>query len=228
MVSGERRDWVVKFRVIDRKFLHCVARVWWSCVARLPSGSKENAITRALVDNLARDATARSLFWCEYQFVPFAYLDDGQVIEKGRIDMAMIVDHDREHYLAYECKRLNVKRRNGTRRSLAREYVNKKGVMRFVTKQYSENLPTGCMIGYVMDGDLNFACSRIRAAMERNRAKLGLQGHLRPQDSIGQFQRFATDHVSGDRSIEILHALLPFVNRSTAPADPPQTASMHR
>ena len=84
--------------------------------------------------------------------------------------------------------------------------------MRFVTEQYSEDLPTGCMIGYVMDGDLDFARERIRAAMKKSRVVLGLQGDLRAQDSIGQFKRFATEHVSGDRSIEILHALLPFVN----------------
>ena len=211
MVSGERRSWVERFRVTDRKFLHCVARIWWICVARLPSGSNEDAITAALVDSLTRDAAARSLFWCEYQFVPFAHTDDGRVVEKGRVDMAIILNHNRQYYLAYECKRLNVGRRDGTRRSLAREYVYK-GVMRFVTEQYSEDLPTGCMIGYVMDGDLVFARARIRAAMTKSGAVLGLQGDLRAQDSIGQFKRFATDHVSGDRSIEILHALLPFVN----------------
>ena len=227
MVSGERRGWVVKFRVTDRKFLRCVARVWWVCVARLPSGSNEDAITAALVDSLARDATARSLFWCEYQFVPFTHTDDGQVAEKGRIDMAMIVDHDRKHYLAYECKRLNVTRQDGTRRALAREYVDE-GVMRYITEQYAEDLPTGCMIGYVMDGNLDFARARIRAAMTESRAVLGLQGNLRAQDPIGQFQCFATDHVSGDRSIEILHALLPFVNGPAAPANPPQTASTHQ
>ena len=166
--------------------------------------------------SLSRDATARRLFFCEYQFVPLAYTDVGRVVEKGRIDMVMIVDHDREHYLAYECKRLNVMRQDGARRSLAGEYVNKKGVMRFVTAQYAENLPTGCMFGYVMDGDLDFARARIRAAMTKSRAVLGLQDDLRAQDPIGQFKRFATVHVSGGRSIEILHALAPFVN---GPAD---------
>ena len=129
--------------------------------------------------------------------------------------MAMIMGHDGENYLAYECKRLNVMHRDGARRSLAGEYVNKKGIMRFVTEQYAENLPTGCMFGYVMDGDLNFARARIRAAMTKNRAVLGLQGDLRTQAPIGQFKRFATDHVSGDKSIEILHALLPFVSGPT-------------
>ncbi len=211
VVLGDRGRWAAQFRAWDELFLGCMMRVWWSCVARLPSGSHEDAITRVLVDSLARDPMARHLFWCEYQFVPFAYAGDGQVVGKGWIDMAMIVDHDRENYLAYECKRLNVMHRDGARRSLAGEYVDN-GVMRYITEQYAENLPTGCMIGYVMDGDLDFARVRIRATMTASRAVLGLQGDLRAQAPIGQFKRFATDHVSEGRSIEILHALLPFLN----------------
>lgn len=208
MVSGERRNWAVKFRVIDRKFLRFVARVWQQSIAHLSPSSYENEITKALVDDLSRDAEARSAFFYAYQFYTTVTL---------HVDMAVIVHNDRSMYLAYECKRLNVIRKGGARRSLAGEYVNE-GVRRFVTEQYAEDLPTGCMIGYVMDGDLDFACSRVRAAMASNRAVLGLQGDLRAQDSIGQFKRFVTDHVSGDRSIEILHALLPFVN-DTASAD---------
>ena len=206
----------MKLPDLDRKFLCCAARVWWSCIAPLPSDSHENAITRALVRGLVRDPVARRLFLCIYQFVPLACTDDGRVVEKGQIDMAMIVDQDQEHYLAYECKRLNVTRRDGTRRALAQEYVDK-GVMRYVTEQYAEDLPTGCMMGYVMDGDMSFARARIRVAMTGSRAVLGLQGDLRAQDPIGRFQRFATDHVSGGRSIEILHALLPFVNDPDGP-----------
>ena len=227
VVLGDRGRWAAQFRAWDERFLNCVMRVWWSCVARSPNDSHEDAITRVLVDSLARDSMARRLFWCEYQFVPFAYAGDGQVVGKGWIDMAMIVDHDRESYLAYECKRLNVMRQDGTRRALAREYVDE-GVMRYITEQYAENLPTGCMFGYVMDGDLDFARVRIRAAMTKSRAVLGLQDDLRAQDPIGQLKRFATVHVSGGRSIEILHALLPFVNGPAASADPPQTAFMHR
>ena len=215
MVLGDKARWAERFRAWDELFLRCVVRVW-SCIAPLPSGSHEDDITRALVDGLNREPAARRLFWCDYQFAPFSYTADGRVVETGRIDMAMIVDHDREHYLAYECKRLNVTRRDGTRRALAQEYVDK-GVMRYVTEQYAEDLPTGCMMGYVMDGDLDFARARIRAAMTRSRAVLGLQGDLRAQASIGQLQRFATEHVSGDRSIEILHALLPFVNGRDGP-----------
>ena len=201
MVSGERRSWAAKFHVIDRKFLHCAARVWWPSIAHLPRSSCEDEITKALVDNVSRDAEARSVFYVDYQFYTNVKL---------HVDMAVIVNNDRSMYLAYECKRLNVIRRGGLR-SLAGEYVDD-GIKRFHTERYAEDLPTGCMIGYVMDGDLDSAYSRVRTAMTQRRRAVGLQGDCRAQDSIGQFKRFATDHVSGDRSIEILHALLPFVN----------------
>ena len=219
MVSGERRGWVVKFRVTDRKFLRCVARVWRQSIAHLPRSSCEDTITYALVCNVNRDAEARSAFYCEYQFYTTVTL---------HVDMAVIVHNDRSTYLGYECKRLNVTGTDGARRSQAGVYVGEDGMMCFVQERYAEGLPVGCMIGYVMDGDLDFARARIRAAMTESRVVLGLQGDLRAQDPIGQFQRFATDHVSGDRAIEILHALLPFVNGPATPADPPQTASMHR
>ena len=47
---------------------------------------------------------------------------------------------------------------------LATAYVTQ-GMIRFITEQYAENLPLGCMLGYVMDGDLAFALSRVEAAI---------------------------------------------------------------
>ena len=217
MVSGERRSWVVRFRVIDRKFLRCVARVWWQSVAHLERSSCEDKITVALVDGLSRDAEARGGFYCDYQFHPFTRSSRGPLTGTSRVDIAVIVGHDRAAYLAYECKRLNVTGTDGARRSQAGAYVGDEGMMRYITEKYAEGLPVGCMMGYVMDGDLDFARARIRVAMTESRAVLGLQGDLRAQASIGQIQRFATDHVSGGKSIEILHALLPFVNDPDGP-----------
>ena len=207
----------MKFRVTDRKFLRCAARVWWQLIAHLERSSCEDTITVALVNGLSRDAEARGGFYCEYQFHPFTRSSRGPLTGTSRVDIAVIVGHDRAAYLAYECKRLNVTGADGARRSQAGSYVGGDGMMRYVTEKYAEGLPVGCMMGYVMDGDLDFARARIRAAMTRSRAMLGLQGDLRAQDPIGRFQRFATDHVSGGKSIEILHALLPFVNDPDGP-----------
>ena len=206
MVSGERRSWVVKFRVTDRKFLRCVARVWRQSVAHMPRSSCEDTITYALVCNVNRDTEARSVFYCDYQFYTTVTL---------HVDMAVIVHNDRSTYLGYECKRLNVTGTDGARRSQAGAYVGEDGMMCFVTERYSEGLPVGCMMGYVMDGDMNFAFLRIEEAMAAEQPALGLQGELQENPPIGIIRRFVTEHERDGRWMEIRHALLPFVQASS-------------
>ena len=211
MVSGEGQSWVVKFRVTDWKFLHCVARVWQQAIAHLPPSSCEDTITVALVARLSRDAEARDEFYFEYQFHPFTRSPRGTLTGASRVDLAVIVDNDRNTYLAYECKRLNVTGTDRAKRSQAGAYVGEDGMMRFVTEKYAEGLPVGCMMGYVMDGDMNFAFSHIEAAMMTKRLGLGLQGELQVDSPIGVVQRFVTGHVRDGRWMEIRHSLLPFV-----------------
>ena len=211
MVSGERRNWVVKFRVIDRKFLRFVARVWQQSIAHLPPSSCEDTITVALIDALFRDAEARVAFYYDYQFHPFARSLRGPLTGAARVDIAVIIGNDRTAYLAYECKRLNVTGADGARRSQAGAYVGEDGMMRFVTEKYAEGLPLGCMMGYVMDGDVDFAFLRIEAAMMAERLALGLQGEHQADSPIGVVRRFVTGHVRDGRWMEIRHALLPFV-----------------
>ena len=214
MVSGERRSWVVKFRVTERKFLRCVARVWWQAVAHLPPSSCEDTITVALVDRLSIDPEARGEFYCHDQFHCRARSFRGSLTRAARVDIAVIVGHDRFAYLAYECKRLNVTGADGARRSQAGIYVGEDGMMCFVTERYAEGLPVGCMMGYVMDGDMNFAFLRIKEAMTAEQPALGLQGELQEDPPIGLIRRFVTEHVRDGRWMEIRHALLPFVQAS--------------
>ena len=211
MVSGERRSWVEEFRVTERKFLCCVARIWWQAIAHLPPSSCEDTITVALVNDLARDAEARNAFYCEYQFHPFARSARGPLTGTSRVDIAVIVGHDRVAYLACECKRLNVTGADGARRSQAGTYVGEDGMMRFVTEKYAEDLPIGCMMGYVMDGDMSFAFMHIKAAMTGEQPALGLQGEPQEDPPIGIIRRFVTEHERNGRWMEIRHALLPFV-----------------
>src|SRR3546814_19585245 len=89
-------------------------------------------------------------------------LPDGQAYSKGKVDMCVVLDPGREHYLAYECKRLNVQH-NGSRHSRATRYVTE-GVTRFVTEQYAADLPTGCMLGYVLDGDPDRQRTRLNSS----------------------------------------------------------------
>ena len=123
--------------------------------------------------------------------------------------MAVFLNQDRDTYLAYECKCLNVVRADG-RRSLATEYVMD-GLCRYIRGQYSENLPVGCMLGYVLDGDVAHAASSVRAKIDECDRHVALVMGPRDEAAIGAATRFSSRHrrMSGDGEIEIRHALLP-------------------
>ncbi|MEQ8836320.1 MAG: hypothetical protein RID07_05890, partial [Lacipirellulaceae bacterium] len=119
-------------------------------------------------------------------------------------------------YLAYECKRLNVSY-SGARQSLATPYVNE-GVKRFVTEQYAEGLPVGCMLGYVLDGDLSFAQGRVHAAITANKDAVALTNGPDSASPIACVERFTTDHTrpTSGKMIHVRHSLLPFPRKATS------------
>jgi hypothetical protein len=114
----------------------------------------------------------RICYWIEYQFEPFGTAPNGMKFSKGKIDLAVLLDQERDRYIAYECKRLNVIY-GGARNSQATDYV-KQGMMRFITEQYAEALPVGYMLGYVMDRDIAFAMNQLNAAISTHKVPLGL------------------------------------------------------
>ncbi len=209
MMDGEQLGWKAEYRRRDDLFLRFVMKIWWQVVARLPADALEDTITKTLVNRLDADAWVRSLFYCDYQFVPMDRARDGSLAEDRFIDIAMIMDNDRSRYLAYECKRLNV-RRDGARRSQAGSYVAE-GMMRFVTGQYAEGLPVACMIGYVMDGDVSFAYARIKATIGENGSALRLQNSPTEEPPLDAMARFVTTHGRNGDGIELRHTLLPLV-----------------
>ncbi len=211
MFVGDPTHWTARFRSLDARFLECVLAVWPRCVAVLPDKPYEDTITINLVDILSRDARARRLFHhLAYQHEPFGYTADGLAYSKGKIDMALLLDQERERYLAYECKRVNVVR-NGKTSSLATPYVLQ-GMLRFITEQYAADLPVGCMLGYVLDGNVNTARAKVRAAIDSNSANIGLVGNPTDGQPIGVIRRLSSLHCrpSNGSDIEIRHALLPF------------------
>ncbi len=215
MLVGDPKDWAARFRRLDVRFLERVVALWPQCLETLPADPDEDSITISLVAILSKDAMARRLFHhLAYQHEPFGYTTEGWAYSKGKIDMALLLDRERERYLAYECKRLNVVRDGGTR-SLATPYVLE-GMARFITEQYATNLPLGCMLGYVMDGNVSSARKKIRAAIAVHSSNIGLLWGPIDDQSLGSMERFSSGHwrVSGGADIEIRHALLPFsVNR---------------
>ena len=171
MIHGDGSAWLPHFRnLAERLVPHIVAMVP-ICAKPLGAGAGEDAITRALVVLLTRHPAVRRFARVEYHFEPFRCDGDGRVESLGEIDFVAWAagGWPRDAYLAYECKRLNVMTRTGWR-SRAPEYV-KDGVHRFVTEQYSEELPIACMLGYVLDGCVSAANRDVGAAI-RSRAAL--------------------------------------------------------
>ena len=207
MLIGDAQVWVDNFISFDDRFLERVAVVWPECMSVLPEQPVEDDITINLVDRLAKDAIVRRLcHWVEYQFEPFGLAADGSKYSKGKIDIAVLFDWERERYLAYECKRLNIKN-SGSRSSLATVYVTQ-GMMRFMTEQYAEHLLVGCMLGYVLDGDFSFALGKLSSAISGH-VPLGLIDGPTPLTKIDAIERFRTRHTrTTGREIEIRHALL--------------------
>lgn len=206
MLIGDVQGWADNFISFDDRFLERIAAAWPACMAVLPAQPGEDDITINLVDRLAKDAVVRRLcHWVEYQFEPFGFAADGSKYSKGIIDIAVLFDWERERYLAYECKRLNVINA-GSRSSLATVYVTQ-GMMRFLTKQYAEQLPVGCMLGYVLDGDVSFAQERLAAAIASHSPLTLIDGPT-PLASIDTIERFRTRHNRPAGSqIELRHAL---------------------
>jgi hypothetical protein len=210
MTLGDPQNWRRRLISLDERILERILFVWQRCVARLPGQPEEDQVTINLIDLLMKDPVVRTLcHWIEYQFEPFGVRDDGARYSKGIIDLTVFLDFNRETYLPYECKRLNVINKGG-RSSLATSYV-KDGLMRFVTEQYAEGLPVGCMLGYVMDGDLPFALQQVHAAIKAKAKTLRSRGGIINGGVTPPVERFQTDH---DREvsaqIEVRHVLLPF------------------
>ena len=209
MLAGDPAAWADRFRSFDARFLERVTAVWPRCIDKLPKHPDEDTITMNLVDLLTRDPDVlRRFHWIEFQYEPFGHTAEGTAYSRGRIDMAVFMNQDRDIYLAYECKRLNDVRRDG-RRSLASGYV-KDGLSRFVVEQYSEGLPVACMLGYVLDGDMEYAESNVRGKMLELGEEVGLLTGPREAMTIGESRRFFSRHrrQSGGE-IEVRHALFP-------------------
>jgi hypothetical protein len=109
MVLGDLQAWANQFISLDDRLIERVAAVWPACLAVLPAQPEEDPITINLVDRLGKDPIVRRIcHWVEFQFEPFGTAPGGVRFSKGKIDIAVLLDRERERYLAYECKRLDV------------------------------------------------------------------------------------------------------------------------
>jgi hypothetical protein len=209
MVVGDPNVWRNRFVSFDERLLARILHVWPICVGLLPGQPEENDITINLVDLLWKDMVVRRLcYYVEYHFEPWGIDANGAKFSKGQIDIGVLLERDRDRYLAYECKRLNVTN-SGMRSSLATPYVTL-GMMRFLTEQYAEGLPVGCMLGYVMDSDLPFALQQVSQAVAANNTQLALIAGPTAGHAVPGTERFQTAHQRAASLIELRHLLLPF------------------
>jgi hypothetical protein len=210
MIVGNPYAWKARFITLDERLLRRILHLWPACVALLPGQPEEDTITINLVALLSKDVIVRRIcYFVIYQHEPFGTHPGGAKFSKGKIDVAVLLDRERERYLAYECKRLSVNHR-GARSSLATRYV-KDGMMRFLTEQYAEGLPVGCMLGYVMDSDLPFALMQVTSAIDVHKTALGILSGAPSCAAVPGIERFSTLHQRANAStIELRHVLLPF------------------
>lgn len=208
MAFGNPQTWASCFKSVDQRLLERIHVVWPKCLALLPSQPEEDCITQNLIHLLSKDEDARRLGYIDSQYEPFHILPNGAVSSTGYIDFALIINNDRDLYIGYECKRLNVIHQK-KRASLAMPYI-KEGMMRFIKSQYSKDLPFACMLGYVMDGDIPFAKRQIWQGIKKTSKELLLINKPTPISNVAVFERFLTTHKRKDNVIELKHAFLPF------------------
>jgi hypothetical protein len=83
-------------------------------------------------------------------------------------------------------------------------------MMRFITERYAEGLPIGCMLGYVLDGDVPFAINQLTKAIKAHQP-LNLVTGPNTIAAVQNIDRFLTSHNrTGNMMIALRHALLPF------------------
>lgn len=212
MLIGKSSNWLNSFIDIDKKVIECVGRVWPTVISRLRQTDKEDKISERLVDCLREDRVISQYGFINLHFKLKQKDIEGDFTTKGILDIALFLEQDHLKYIAYECKRLNVLSEEGKRKGSYTGTYCDDGVIRYITAKYAEKLPYGCMLGYVMDGDIDFAFKQLVHAIEKRSDSLRYQ-----VDAItlahNEFSEFETTHsrISDGSIIKIRHRLLSMI-----------------
>jgi hypothetical protein len=130
----------------------------WATIKKPLYDNREDTVTTALCKALRQNRNIRDLpVSIQSQMVE---LDPQQDREIGRLDIVFFPSGlpntpDESIYFCLECKWLNVIK-NGKKQPLGSKYVQQ-GMLRFVRGQYAQAVRHGCMVGYVLDGDITSA-----------------------------------------------------------------------
>lgn len=160
--------------------LQLVVSTWKKFYKDRPSG-REERVNIWFGEKLDREKERLDCFPFRVYYEKIIPTDTGKT--KGRIDISFDPTYTtkRKVYFAFECKYLRI-RNNSKIKTNTDKYVGKDGMMCFITEQYSEDLPAGGMIGYVMDGEITLAIQSVKNAIDKKRIKLCMtsEGSLSP------------------------------------------------
>jgi hypothetical protein len=168
----------------------------------------EDKITDFLANRLETDEIVRKIGRIETQKRILNYRGIGDIGVRGYIDFVLFFRKNLDRYLAYECKMLNVTKKQFSSR--AGRYVDD-GVRRFSSAQYVEEQPVGVMLGYVRDGNVQSAANSVVSALMKRHRILGWDHkimHLETQKNV--LEHFETDHWREvpDEPISVRHVLI--------------------
>jgi hypothetical protein len=220
-ILGSSQRWYAALVDMYDLIYEAIARVWPECTRSVTRASSmgaaprrvrarqthEDPITRYLIMHLRRDPIIRDSpihIESQRELLP----DNPQADPKpiGYLDICVLfLTGSDKLYLAMECKRLNVRQAKNRTATQASEYVTK-GMMRFVSGQYSPTWPLGAMLGYVMDGNMQTAYRAIRHQIEQHAQQLLYDPAL--FRDVKQLELFSTTHQRPGVPIELRHLLL--------------------
>lgn len=208
MIIGSGAAWLSEFKGFDERFIERLCHILPTTIEKLGKNPEEDEITHDLRHRFGSDPGMRRLFhFWETQFEPAGLSTSGAYTRDGRIDLVLFWSQDQTCYLAYEAKRLSVVMPSGFQ-ALSGKYVTE-GLLRYVTEKYSEGLPFGGMLGYVLDDDLSAAANRINKVVQSKSSELSLKEGPEDLPVIGTALRFRTQHVrQNGAEIDVAHSLL--------------------
>lgn len=212
-ILGSSNRW--KDFISDEEFIAKILEMvvdTWSSFDKPLSNDLELHITKNFRSRLEQHRNLKSL---PVRIDREVIIDDPTTAEElGRIDLRFTKSSEvrSDVYFAFECKRLNVCRKNGKIRSLADKYVSE-GMMRFVGKslQYAHGLKEGGMIGYIMDGKVETAVESVDINIKKHLTELQMQPTtgLKSSSKISSIYVKETLHLLPDRQFIIHHVFLP-------------------
>ena len=190
-----------------------LVRTSWNPFEKPDRLEREERITRRFAEGVRHNKNKRGDLPFKIRVeVSIPDVETGQ--ETGRVDF--IFDYvgtiREEVYFAFECKRLRIPypppSKLDTNNS---DYTGEQGMMCFVTGKYSEGLPYGGMIGYVMDGETEKAIVSVGKLIKNKKLalKLAKDTGLERSSVMGNSKNVReTIHILKERKFTIHHIFL--------------------